>query len=188
MTIKKSISLGGQLGYILTYPNIEVRSSLNAHFMQLGNSLSKRNETFYSLIDALNETNFDALKTILSSHFASIPHDWYRNNSIGQYEGFYASMVYSCFAALGYEVHAEDSTNIGKIDLSINAPDKVIIIEFKLSKYGSAQHALQQIKDKQYADKFKSLSKPIYLIGMSFDEEQKQVKEVMVEQLQNIEK
>ena len=181
LTIKSFITLGVQYGYELSYPNLEVKSSLNSHLMQLGTSTHIKNKSLSGLSKCLNSTAFDKLKEIFNVHFSSIPHDWYRNNPIGQYEGFYAGIVYSCFAALGYEVCAEDSTSLGRIDLSIQIPDKILIIEFKLAKYGSASDAIKQIKDKKYADKFKSDKRAIYLIGMSFDDKTKTMQELMWE-------
>lgn len=181
LTIKKIITIGDQYAYELTYPNLEVKSSLNAHLMQLGSTPEQKNETFLSLSECMNEGDFDTLKTIFNTHFSSIPHDWYRNNPIGQYEGFYAGIVYSCFAALGYEMCAEDPTSAGRIDLTIQMPDKILILEFKLSKYGTAVDAIKQIKDKKYADKFKSDKRPIYLIGMSFDEQTKTMQDLLWE-------
>ncbi|MEN9946220.1 MAG: hypothetical protein RLZZ293_606, partial [Pseudomonadota bacterium] len=126
---------------------------------------------------------FEQLQEILSSHFASIPHDWYRNNKIANYEGFYASVVYSYFTALGYDLVAEDATNHGRIDLSITMPDKILLIEFKLSSNGDAISALAQIKAKNYAQKFIHEHKPIYAIGMSFDSTNRNVVDLVSEQL-----
>lgn len=186
LTIKKSITGGMQASYELTYPNLEVKSSLNSHLMRIGTSTEQMNQTFFAIDDALKEDDFDRLKLIFNSHFSSIPSDWYRKNPIGQYEGFYAGIVYSCFTALGYTLTAEDSTSTGKIDLTLRLPDKILIIEFKLAKYGSAKDALNQIKTKNYADKFQADKRPIYLIGMSFDEEKKELKELLWEQLSEI--
>ena len=58
-------------------------------------------------------------------------------------------------------------------------PDKIIIIEFKLAKYGTAIDAIDQIKTKKYADKYKSLNIPVYLIGMSFDDKTKSMLELL---------
>ena len=173
LTIKSFVTLGVQYGYELSYPNLEVKSSLNSHLMQLGTSTHIKNKSLSSLNKCINLNSFDELKTIFNTHFSSIPHDWYRNNPIGQYEGFYAGIVYSCFAALGYDLRAEDTTSAGRIDLTIQTPDKILIIEFKLAKYGSASDAINQIKNKKYSDKFKSDKRPIYLIGMSFDDKTK---------------
>ncbi len=83
----------------------------------------------------------------------------------------------------GYPLQGEDVTNIGRIDLSINMPDKVILLEFKLKKYGNANEAIEQIKTRGYADKFKHLNKPIYLVGMSFDPTLKNITDYCWEQL-----
>lgn len=178
LTIDKIINTYGQYGYQLNFPNLEVKSSLNAHLMALGTSAVQKNETIYGLMECFEENDFAKLKTILNAHFASIPHDWYRNNPMGQYEGFYASIVYSMFAAIGVEMKAEDATNIGKIDLSVQLPDKILIIEFKLKKYGSAQEAIHQIIEKGYAKKFAADKRPKFLIGISFDEKSKTVFEL----------
>ena len=36
-----------------------------------------------------------------------------------KYEGYWASLIYSVFATLGVQLRAEDTTNKGRIDLSL---------------------------------------------------------------------
>ena len=48
-----------------------------------------------------------------------LKHDWYRKNEIAGYEGYYASVFYCYFKALGLDVTAEDATNHGRIDLMV---------------------------------------------------------------------
>ena len=60
-------------------------------------------------------------------------------------------------------------------------PDKILILEFKLKKNGDAKSALQQIKNKQYPEKYASHQKPIYLVGMSFDAQTRNVHDVLCE-------
>jgi hypothetical protein len=175
LTVKELRTIGTQYGFVLTYPNLEVQASINSHLMQLGSSTEVRNHTLASLSDALNSDNLESLETIFNAHFASIPHDWYRNNTIGQYEGFYASIIYSSFAALGYDLRAKDTTNIGCIDLTMIMPDKILIVEFKLKKYGSASDAIEQIKERKYAEKYQALNKPTYLLGFCFGDETKNI-------------
>ena len=170
LTIDEVLTIGTQYGYRLKYPNLEVKSSLNSHFMQLGTSTYIKNRSLSALNKCFLSKNFDGFKDIFDAHFASIPHDWYRNNAIGQYEGFYAGIVYSCFTALGWDVKAEDATSKGQIDLTVKTAEEILVIEFKLSKNGSAQDAINQIKAKGYADKFKADERQVYLVGMSFDE------------------
>ena len=60
----------------------------------------------------------------------------------------------------------------------------IYIFEFKVDDQGqSSTNALQQIKDKQYADKYLNAQKPIYLIGIHFDTEQKNIAQFEWEKL-----
>ncbi|MFZ9036381.1 MAG: ATP-binding protein [Francisellaceae bacterium] len=93
-------------------------------------------------------------------------------------EGFYASIVYSFLAALGYDLIAEDVTNQGRIDLTLILMDKIIIIEFKLVKYGDATAAIEQIQSRGYAEKYQNQGKDIYLLGISFDPEARNVSDI----------
>lgn len=181
LTIKRVTQLGTQMAYVLGYPNLEVKASLNDKLATIGTSLQRKDQVLGKVAGVLLSNKFADLKSIFSSHFASIPHDWYRNNNIANYEGFYASIVYSYLAALGYDLRAEDITNQGRIDLTMIMPDKVIILEFKLTKYGSAAQALEQIKAKGYPDKYLAENKPIHLLGISFDIESKNVVECLYE-------
>lgn len=184
LTIKEITTIGTQFAYRLTYPNLEVKASLNDSLLEIGAMVDIKNSNVAKLSQILQDNQFERLQLVFTSHFASIPHDWYRNNDIAHYEGFYASIIYSYLAALGYDLIAEDVTNQGKIDLTLKMPDKIIILEFKLAKYGSAAEAIEQIKTRNYAAKYLSESKPIHLIGISFDETTRNVAEIISENFQ----
>lgn len=181
LTIKSTQRISARISYTLTYPNLEVKHSLNESLAQMSVTSEVKNATFSAIDQVLSQHQFEKLKTIFTSLFASIPHDWYRNNNIQQYEGFYCATVYTYFMGLGYEAIAEDVTSQGQIDLTIITDESVVILEFKLTTHGDAQSALQQIKDKHYAEKYLSRHKPIYLLGLSFDPEARNVKESVFE-------
>ncbi len=183
LTIKEITTIGTQYAYILTYPNLEVKASLNGALAEIATNSQTRNRTMGRLAKLLLNGDLAQLQTVLFSHFASIPHDWYRNNNIASYEGFYASIVYSLFCALGYDLIAEDVTNYGQIDLTLRMPDKIIILEFKLAKYGSACEAIEQIKTRNYAAKYLANGKPIYLLGIAFDETIRNIVDIISEEL-----
>lgn len=83
---------------------------------------------------------------------------------------------YSYFASMGIDVTPEDRTNRGSMDLSLRTDDKVYIIEFKMaSQEKSAAAALQQIKDKGYHEKYRADGKKIYLVGMVFSAEERNI-------------
>jgi len=95
----------------------------------------------------------------------------YTDNDIQAYEGYYASVFYSYFASLGLDITVEDATNLGRIDMTLQFNQQIYIFEFKVVEMAPKGNALQQIKDKGYADKFKALGQPIYLIGVEFSKD-----------------
>jgi Holliday junction resolvase-like predicted endonuclease len=123
---------------------------------------------------ALRDANLEDFKQTLISLFASIPYNNYVKNNISSFEGFYASVVYAYLASLGIKIVAEDVTNKGRIDITLQFKDKVYIIEFKV---GDDLKALTQIKQKNYYQKYLNQNKEIYLIGINFDEEEKNISE-----------
>ena len=46
--------------------------------------------------------DFAGIQNLITAFYAGIPNEWFTNNRIAQYEGFYASVFYSYFAALGW--------------------------------------------------------------------------------------
>ena len=74
-------------------------------------------------------------------------------------------MFYTYLKALGIKLTAEDITNKGRIDLSIELPNAIFVIEFKVD----GQKALEQIEQMGYHEKYLDKDKPIYLVGIEFD-------------------
>ncbi|NOQ35123.1 MAG: AAA family ATPase [Methylococcaceae bacterium] len=178
LTIKKVEEFSGNFFYYLTYPNREVKASLNQYLLAdlTHADFSQATQNQMQIYKALESSDLTALKQTLCAIFASIPHDWYRKNQMSLYEGYYASIVYSCFCALGFTVIAEDSTNHGRIDLTVMMQDKVFIIEFKVLDENSKQGtALTQIKAKNYQQKYLNADKTIFLIGIEFEKNERNI-------------
>ncbi len=155
--------------YHLKLPNKEVKSSLNQFIISY---MYKDTSTNRKLISkALRNQNLEDLKTALETIFASIPYNNYTGNNIEHYEGFYASVVYVYLQSLGLDITGEDVTNKGRIDLTIKINDLIYILEFKVGK----EDALKQIKEKNYAQKYLKEEKTIYLVGINFDEKEKNI-------------
>ena len=70
---------------------------------------------------------------------------------------------------------AEDVTSKGRIDLTLKLQNFIYILEFKVDRKENEPKAMQQIKDKNYADKYKSENKEIWLVGIEFDSESRGV-------------
>ena len=115
------------------------------------------------------------LHALFHAFFASIPHDWYRNSPIAQFEGYWASVFYSHFAAIGLDIRVEDTTNHGRIDMAVRAGGAVWIFEFKVVELVPEGKALAQIQAKGYADKYRGRGEPVHLVGVEFSRDSRNI-------------
>jgi len=172
LTIEEEIEKRNRIEYKLKLPNMEIKNSFsNAIIDYIYEQDSSKYQFQDSIYDALLEADISTFKETLISIFASIPYHNYTNNNIHLYEGFYASVIYVYLQSLGIEIIGEDVTNQGRIDLTLFIEDKVYIIEFKVDK----KDALKQIKEKNYHQKYLNQNKTIYLIGINFDTDKKNI-------------
>jgi len=181
LTIKNTVQLEEETVYVLSYPNQEVRKSFNRNFLTHITIPPQASKTQLSLIRAFLEGDTEKVKQNLYSFFAGIPSEWFRKNNIQEYEGFYASVVYALFNGSGLTTITEDATNKGKIDLTVITQEKVYIIEFKVMEESPGGAALQQIKERKYYEKYIEKYKEIYLIGIEFSKEKRNIVNCEVE-------
>ncbi len=186
LTFSGQRQTGARIEYTLREPNLEVRSALHDALLKrlMGDAMrAERAES--RLYDRLQANDFPGLHSHFSQLFASIPHDWYRNNPIAQYEGYYASVFYSHFAALGLDITLEDASNQGRLDMAVRFNGQIYLFEFKVVELTPEGRALQQIKDRGYADKYRAEGLPMHLIGVEFSREQRSVVGFEVQSVSN---
>ena len=173
LTIKEQIIRRNSIQYLLTFPNLETKMSFNNYLLNYFvkkpiDKIPVQND----LVDLLEVANLDDVEQTIKSLFASIAYNNFTKNNIEEYEGFYASVIYAYFVGAGFDkVLAEDVTNDGRIDLSVFIDDYIYIFEFKVDKKG----ALEQIKSKEYFQKYLSSGKEIYIVGVEFDSNSRNV-------------
>ena len=168
----------GEYWYRLRYPNKEVYQSLSNSLLTAWTSPVSTQAMIQNkrhLQEILKTNDFAAMQSLFSAFFASIPHDWYRKNPITQYEGYYASVFYAYFAALGLPIILEDSTNQGRIDMTVRYNQQIYLFKFKVVEFSPKGSALQQLKDKKYAEKYQAENEAIHLIGVEFSKQQRSV-------------
>ena len=169
LTIDSVLYPHGRLKFKLKYPNLEVQSSLNNCLLQsLTGSPTEPEIQMDRLSDLLTAQDFAGLKNLFHAFYASIANDWYRKNEMSGYEGYYVSIFYSYFAALGLNIKLEDPTNLGRIDMTVLFNGQVFLFEFKVVEIEPQGRALQQIKDMGYANKYADRGEPMHLIGVEF--------------------
>ena len=167
LTVTGEEELGGKALYRLGYPNREVRQSLNEHLLRhLVQDVEQQTANSIRLQRLLATHDCAGLQELFHAFFASIPYEWHTNNDIAQYEGYYASVFYSYFAALGYEIAVEESSSHGRLDMAVRTGGHVYLFEFKVAELAAAGSALAQLRERGYADKYRGRGEPIHLIGV----------------------
>ena len=176
LTITGEERLGDEALFRLGYPNREVRQSLNRVLLgQLVQDARQQIANSSRLARLLAAHDCVGLQELFQAFFASIPYQWYANNDIANYEGFYASVFYSYFAALGYEIVVEESSNHGRLDMAVRTDGHVYLFEFKVAEMAPPGSALAQLQERDYAAKYRDRGEPIHLIGVEFSRQTRNV-------------
>lgn len=182
--------------YELGYPNYEVAQAFQQHLLTdylTANIDLISISLLGNLRKALQTQNVEAFIRTFQSVFGSIPHTLFLPQ-----EAYYHSVVYLVLRLLGFTVEAERLNNLGRLDAVLELGDVVYILEFKMSEgqpkprkrsraknaapqLSPAQVALEQIRAKQYDLPFRNRGKPILLLGIAFDQENRNISEWRME-------
>ena len=182
LTVLDYENRNGVIRYRLGYPNQEVRQSLNRRLlMALLPDNSRRRADDGPLRELLAANDFAGLEALFRAIFAGIPYQWHAKNSIQKYEGYYASVIYSCFAAQGFDLMAEDSSSAGRADMTVRFDGGIYLFEFKTVEKEPTGEAMSQLKAKGYADKYRSPGQPVRLIGVEFSRQDRNIAAFEVE-------
>ena len=176
LTITDQEDFGPEVLYRLGFPNREVRQSLNRSLLRyLVKDSTRQMANHVRLYRLLEANDFAGLEELFHAFFASIPYEWYTNNDIARYEGYYASVFYSYFAALGLDITVEDSTSHGRLDMAVEFNDNVYLFEFKVVELAGEGAAMAQLRSRGYADKYRHLGQPIHLVAVEFSRDARNV-------------
>ncbi|MFN8578254.1 MAG: AAA family ATPase [Candidatus Sericytochromatia bacterium] len=177
LTIKKITEIDLEKEYILSYPNKEVKDSLLNYllddfaYQQVSNDIS-----INQMVRKLKSNDLEELINIFKSIFATIAVKMQPDKKVSLYERelYYHTIFYLIFTLIGSKIKAEVSTSKGFIDAVAETNTHVYIFEFKMN---NPDIALNQISKKKYYDSFLANNKEIVLVGVSFDPENKNIKE-----------
>ena len=150
--------------YYLKFPNQEVEESFNNSLLAYCTTVRKQDsqELILKLITAVGTGDADGFIKLFQSIFAGIPY-----NILVKDEHYYQTVCYVVCDLLKLMVQAEICTAGGRIDMMVAAGEWIYVIEFKLNQ--SADQAMKQIENKEYAVKYRKDGKRIMLIGVNFD-------------------
>ena len=165
-------------GFTLGVPNEEVRRGLA---LLLAQYATKGFAVDYhgSLCMLLGKCDFQGFFAKLKALYA---HLTYGSTEIRVHESSYLRPLYALLASHpALRVIAEDTQAKGRADLVVESQRNVFIFELKVDK--SAAEAIAQIKANGYAEPYKALGKPIYLIGLNFKSATHSLDDAVVEPL-----
>ncbi len=179
LTIKSFRQFGASRRYTLKFPNLEVENSFLTRVV--GAYVGQENDVSSGFAVAAGEALYahDVPRFLkaLKSFFSDIPYDM----TDRQNEQMWQTIVYVVLRSIGINVNGEIKTNDGRIDMVVDLPSDVYIIEFKLDR--PAAEAMEQIKGKDYAGKYALSGRRITLIGISFSAEKRTIVEELVEEM-----
>ena len=89
------------------------------------------------------------------------------------WEAYFQTIIYLISSFLNFSVLTELTRHKGRIDLLIESKDFLYLMEFKLDDTGKA--AIQQIKSRKYVAAYQNSPKTIFLVGVSFSQEKRNV-------------
>ena len=177
LTIKEYIS--DLRLYRLGFPNNEVRYGFLHNLLPAYSDipLGQTGVWVGRFIQDIRKGNVDEFMERMQAVISSIPYDDFPKDKLKLREQNYQTAVYLVFALMGQFVQTEVHSAKGRADCVLKTADSVYIFEFKLSGNGTVEEALTQIKKNSYAKQYKADGKKIVLIGSSFDEETRTIKE-----------
>ena len=167
--------------YTLGYPNQEVKESMLEYLVDTFSEVPHTQVRSYAfeVADALEQEDLTKVREIFNVLLYSLPHQLHQET-----EKFYHAIIHLFFKYMDLDVHSEVNTARGRADTIVIFDDKVYCFEFKLNQ--SAHEALEQIKNRGYADKYRNTGKKIILIGVNFSTEKREVEEFAVEVVKSV--
>jgi len=183
LTIKEYIKEARM--YRLGFPNNEVRYGFLENLLPAysGLSFGETGMSVWQFVEDIRKGNADGFMERMQAIIAGIPYDNFSEEKVNLREQNYQTAVYLIFALMGQFVQTEVHCSTGRADCIVHTADAVYIFEFKLTGNGTAEDAINQIKEKNYTMQYNVSGKKIILIGSSFDEQTRTIRDWKTETL-----
>ena len=150
--------------FTLGYPNTEVRNGFfNSLLQYMENGNRSRSENFIRVLRrCVRQDDIEGFLHELQSFLASIPYLPHTNK-----ETQWQKDILIIGRLVGLAVEVEKCSSCGRMDMVLEGPKAIYILEFKYD--GSAEKALEQIDSKNYALQFQNAlnPKPVVKVGVN---------------------
>ena len=162
--------------YHLGFPNKEVEEGFIRFLVPFYTNVSKVETPFevQNFVREIRSGDYDSFFRRLQSFFADTTYEVIREQEL-----HYENVLFIVFKLVGFYTQVEYKTNNGRVDLVLKTDKFIYIMEFKLD--GTAEEALQQINDKQYALPFAADGRKLLKIGINFSAKTRNIEKWIVE-------
>jgi hypothetical protein len=162
--------------YKLGFPNAEVEDGFMKFLLPYYSPINRSQSAFYiaNFVEEVEAGKVDEFFKRLSSLFADTPYEL-----IKDLENHYQNVLFIVARLMGLYVKAEYHTSEGRIDLVLQTDTYTYVMEFKLD--GTAEEALAQINDKNYALPFAVGNRKVVKIGVNFSSATRNIERWIVE-------
>lgn len=163
----------------LGYPNIEVKCAFlkELYYSFTPDLQGEDRARFILLAGYLQKEDFEGFFETINALFASIAYTLKTQPN----EAYFHTLFYLMVSASGANAQSEVLTSRGRIDLVVEFADKIFIMAFKCDQ--DPEVALKQIHQKGYAEKYQGKSKRLFLLGIHFSSQKRNVQNWRIEEL-----
>ena len=154
--------------YTLGFPNREVEQGFIKYLLPFYTPKTDKKSTFAisQFVKDVRNGDAEGFMHRLQDFFAGGDYQ-----VVGNTEKYFQNTLYVFFRLLGFYVNVERHTSNGRMDVLIQTPDFIYILELKVNQTATA--ALQQIEEKGYALPFASDPRQLFKIGINFQTDTK---------------
>ena len=163
--------------YSLDFPNKEVEEGFIRFLMPMYTAISELDSPSFvgKFVREVRACKVDDFMKRLKALMADTPYEIIRD-----LENHYQNVMYIFTRLMGFYTQAEYHTSCGRIDLLIATDKYVYVIELKLD--GSAEEALAQINEKDYALPFTADGRKVIKIGANITSATRNIERWVVEE------
>lgn len=168
--------------YKLGFPNLEVEEGFVKYLLPFYTSISASKTPFEigQFVREVRNGDYDAFFQRLQSFFADTPYEMIAGQKPERdTELHYHNVLFIVFRLVGLYTKVEYHTSNGRIDLVLQTDRYIYVMEFKLN--GTAEDALRQINEKQYALPFLKDGRKLFKVGVNFSAETRNIERWVVE-------
>ena len=165
--------------YSLGYPNNEVKYGLIRNLLPSYSNLdeTKVQRFVWQFYEKVCSGDVASFMQVISDLLANIPYSSDSKDDVRWREQNYQIAVALIFQFMGMYTQTEVYSAKGRADCVVYTEHIIYIFEFKLWSAGTAEEALTQIQVQEYYKPLRLQGKKLVLIGTSFDEEKRNIKE-----------